>query len=228
MPAFSIAAMCSSDSRCASRPPWIFGCRVLTRPSSISGKPVCDATSVTRTPSFSSSLAVPPVERSCTPSAPSPRANSTTPVLSETLISARPTFIALLSRLDPQLQNLLAQGVAVDAEHRRRRALVAGRLAEHGLDQRPLDVLQHHVVDRGGLLAVHVPEIALQGPLHRVGKLGVPAHGFRPSKKPPTAASCAGAETMALASRRNASPPGSPLTYQPICLRAMRTPSSSP
>ena len=35
---------------CASRPPWIFGCSVFTRPSIISGKPVTSATSVTATP----------------------------------------------------------------------------------------------------------------------------------------------------------------------------------
>jgi hypothetical protein len=31
-------------------PPWIFGCSVLTRPSIISGKPVCSLTSVTASP----------------------------------------------------------------------------------------------------------------------------------------------------------------------------------
>ena len=62
------------------------GCSVLTRPSSISGKPVCSATSVTGSPASASSLAVPPVESSATPSACSARARSTTPVLSETEI----------------------------------------------------------------------------------------------------------------------------------------------
>ena len=50
MPASLIAAMCAGTSRRASSPPWIFGCRVLTRPSSISGKPVYSATSVTAMP----------------------------------------------------------------------------------------------------------------------------------------------------------------------------------
>src|SRR5258706_5850832 len=144
MPAFSIAAMCSRLSRRARMPPCTFGCSVFTRPSSISGNPVCADTSVTRRPSFSRSLAVPPVERICTPSAASPRANSTTPALSETLTSARETFIvrvspAIGSRLDPQLLDFLAQGIAVDAEHRGGGALVALGLAEHRFDQRPLD-----------------------------------------------------------------------------------------
>src|SRR5262249_21517598 len=124
------------------------------------------------------------------------------------------------------------QRVAVDAKHRRGRALVAFGLAEHRLDERPLDVPKHHVVDLGRLLAVHVAEVALQRPLYRVGELVVAAHpgssSSRPSKKRPTAASCSAELPSAIASRRNASPPGSGRTYQPMCLRAMRTPSSSP
>src|SRR6185503_7201896 len=236
MPALSSAAMCSRRSRRARMPPWIFGWSVLTRPSSISGKPVCADTSVTRTPSFSSSLAVPPVETICTPSAARARANSTTPDLSETLMSARETFtfrvsLPMSSRLDPQLLDFLAQGIAIDAEHCRRGALVARGLAQHRLDQWPFDVLEHHVVDRGGLLAVHVAEIALQGTLHRVGELGVAAHAAscaRASKNLPSAASCAAAFRISFASRRKASPPGRPRTYQPMCLRAIRTPCSSP
>src|SRR6185295_3052895 len=186
MPALPMAAMCSRRSRRARMPPCIFGCSVLTRPSSISGKPVCADTSVTRTPSFSSSLAVPPVDRICTPRPASALASSTTPDLSETLISARLTFILPGSRLDPQLLDFLAQGIAVDAEHRRRGALVAFGLAEHRLDERPLNVLQHHVVDRGRLLAVHVAEIALQGALHGFGEFGVAAHAdWRDDRAPP-------------------------------------------
>jgi len=88
MPWACSAAMCSGKSRRASRPPWIFGCSVLTRPSSISGKPVWSATSVTGRPASASSLAVPPVESSLMPSACSAWANSRMPVLSETEIKA--------------------------------------------------------------------------------------------------------------------------------------------
>src|SRR5436190_15106827 len=181
MPAFSIAAMCSRLSRRARIPPWIFGCRVFTRPSSISGNPVCAETSVTRMPSFSSSFAVPPVDRICTPRPASARANSTTPALSETLISARPTFTPTFSRLYPQLLDFLAQGVSVDAEHRGGGALIALGFAQNRLDQGTLDVLQHHVVDRGRLLAIHVPEVALERTLHRVCEFGVAAHPVNPS-----------------------------------------------
>src|SRR5437879_9629387 len=73
-------------------PPWIFGWSVLTRPSSISGKPVTSATSRTGTPASRKSLAVPPVETISIPSAPRARANSTTPVLSWTETRARRTF----------------------------------------------------------------------------------------------------------------------------------------
>ena len=54
----------------------------------IAGKPVYAETSVTATPSFSSSFAVPPVDRIEKPRPVSARANSTMPALSETLISA--------------------------------------------------------------------------------------------------------------------------------------------
>src|SRR5258706_3168098 len=186
MSALPIAAMCSRLSRRARIPPWIFGCRVLTRPSSISGNPVCAETSVTRMPSLSSSLAVPPVERICTPRPARARAKSAMPVLSETLMSARETFIVrvsslMSSRLDPQLLDFLAQGIPVDAEHRGGGALVGLGLAENRLDQGPLDVLQHHVVDRGRLLAVHVPEVAFERTLHRFRELRVAAHSINPS-----------------------------------------------
>ena len=44
------ARACSALPRMASRPPWTLGCSVLRRPSIISGKPVCAATSLTATP----------------------------------------------------------------------------------------------------------------------------------------------------------------------------------
>src|SRR5918992_996018 len=163
MPAARMAARCVGSSRRASRPAWIFGCRVFTRPSSISAKPVYAETSLTASPSFCRSRAVPPVERISTPSAASARANSTTPDLSETLTSARCTFLTKPSSpFDAQLLHLGAERGAVDAEHRGSVGEIALRMAEHGFDHRLLDVLQHHLVDRGGPLAVHVLEVALQ------------------------------------------------------------------
>src|SRR5690348_17347122 len=55
----------------------------------ISGKPVTSATSDTCTPASRSDLAVPPVETRLTFRSERARAKSTTPVLSETEISAR-------------------------------------------------------------------------------------------------------------------------------------------
>ena len=86
------AANCSrwsASRRSASTPAEIRGCRVLTRPSSISGKPVTSATSVTSRPSERNARAVPPVETSSKPIPASARANGTRPLLSETDSSAR-------------------------------------------------------------------------------------------------------------------------------------------
>src|SRR5687768_14354720 len=70
-------------------PPCTAGCRVLTRPSIISGNPVTSETFWTGRPAAASALAVPPVEISSTPLSTRPRARSTRPDLSETLIIAR-------------------------------------------------------------------------------------------------------------------------------------------
>jgi hypothetical protein len=50
MPWSAMACACSGASRTPSRPPCTTGCRVLTRPSIISGKPVRSATSLTGRP----------------------------------------------------------------------------------------------------------------------------------------------------------------------------------
>src|SRR5690348_13519922 len=82
--------MCAEFERTARIPPVILGCMVLTRPSSISGKPVTSATSRTGTPESRMSLAVPPVEITSTPnSSVKARAKDTMFVLSVTLSSAR-------------------------------------------------------------------------------------------------------------------------------------------
>ena len=89
MPCSFIEAACSVSSRIASRPPCTFGCSVFTRPSIISGKPVRSETSRTFRPASAIALAVPPVETSSMPCSLSARANSISPVLSETESSAR-------------------------------------------------------------------------------------------------------------------------------------------
>src|SRR5215472_8818826 len=73
----------------ARMPPATLGCKVFTRPSSISGNPVTSATSLTGTPASRIILAIPPVETISAPRPLRPRANSTTPVLSVTLMRTR-------------------------------------------------------------------------------------------------------------------------------------------
>src|SRR2546427_6560584 len=119
MPCSRIARTCSGRSRRPRRPPWIFGCSVFTRPSSISGKPVYSLTCRTRTPASARSFAVPPVDRMSKPSAASPRANSITPRLSLTLTSA----LDITPLLHVDTRHALAD---------RRQHLVGNRLAPAG------------------------------------------------------------------------------------------------
>src|SRR5690606_33373209 len=86
------ASTASSTPARPSRPPCTTGCRVLTRPSIISGNPVTSLTSRTCRPASRIALAVPPVDNSSTPRLASARASSTSPVLSETESSARRIF----------------------------------------------------------------------------------------------------------------------------------------
>src|SRR4051794_19804530 len=88
MPCSSMAAACSELSRTASSPPWTLGWSVLTRPSIISGKPVRSEMSRTSVPSSRSLAAVPPVDTISTPCRDRPAASSSSPLLSESEISA--------------------------------------------------------------------------------------------------------------------------------------------
>src|ERR1044071_7186453 len=84
----AISCWCAGVAR-PSKPPWIRGCRVLTRPSRISGAPVYADTWVTGIPGADRAAAVPPVDRISPPSSWITRASSITPVLSWTENSAR-------------------------------------------------------------------------------------------------------------------------------------------
>src|SRR6478672_8216860 len=84
-----MASAWSAAPRTPSRPPWTTGCKVLTRPSIISGKPVRSATSFTGTPKPAMAARVPPVETSSTPRPCRVRAASSSPVLSLSEIRAR-------------------------------------------------------------------------------------------------------------------------------------------
>ena len=79
---------CASLSLIFNIPPCTFGWRVLTLPSKISGEPVNSDTSVTGIPASLIAFAVPPVDNNFMPSSCKPRANSTIPVLSDTLNNA--------------------------------------------------------------------------------------------------------------------------------------------
>src|SRR5690606_21420119 len=113
-----------------------------------------------------------------------------------------------------------------------------------------LDRLDHHLVDRARLRALEVVEVALEAANDGIVQcrlsahaawlrrywvsLAAPAAGCAASKrsrcarKRPTAASCAGASSSVLKTRRKGCAPGRSARYQPTCLRALRTPRSSP
>src|SRR5688500_6841510 len=79
------------------------GCSVLTRPSSISAAPVTSLTRVTGTPASAKAAAVPPDETISHPRSTRPRASSSIPDLSETLINARFKTLLLKSLQHPDL-----------------------------------------------------------------------------------------------------------------------------
>eukprot|EP01136_Pigoraptor_vietnamica_P010839 Opistho-1_new@48974 len=166
MPCLANAAMCSGRSRRASRPPCTMGCSVFTRPSSISGKPVSSAASVTGRPWSASSLAVPPVEMSLMPRPCRACANSTMPVLSETEMSA---FMAVCREVLFEkfvFNEFFAQGVAVQAQPFGGLGLVVLGALHHHLQQRLLHGLDQHVVHAVGLGTAEVAEVAIQAALH--------------------------------------------------------------
>src|SRR3954464_3381875 len=120
------AFMCSGRSRRASSPPCTVGCKVFTRPSSISGKCVTSLTSRTLTPAERRAFAVPPVESRSQPRSVRALAKSTRPVLSDTErsavgISGSNSGFQLLEDRDhlyhPRIHDML------DGEHFRRERL---------------------------------------------------------------------------------------------------------
>src|SRR6266480_2507163 len=197
MPATLIAAKCSGESRRASMPACSLGCRVFTRPSSISGKPVCSATSVTGRLCSARSFAVPPVDRILILNRARPRANSARPLLSDTLISAVRMGIMRVGgeRLDHrshlyfQRLDLLSQSIAVDPEHLRGDGLISLGPIENELDQRTQSAISFVCL---------IPP-SLPTPTR--------AYGFRrrhsPRFMPPAPPHSAGADSRARTARRN-------------------------
>src|SRR5690606_762332 len=179
----------SSVPRRPRMPPCTFGCRVFTRPSMISGKPVQAPISVTGMPASCSWRQVPPVDRSSTPSSCSARAKSVMPRLSETLSRARRTTtgsvlpgrggavlmawttcgVAMESgdcSEQSVLAQFLAQGAAVEAEHARGNALVAARLLHHCFQQRRLDFVEHHRVKLADEAVVDLAQVFAERRAH--------------------------------------------------------------
>src|SRR5690606_5651088 len=200
MPCSAITA--SSMPARPSRPPWTTGCRVLTRPSIISGKPVTSETSRTASPASRRARAVPPVESSSTPRAARALASSTRPVLSDTDSRARrrgrrSTVIAWEGQRgnrdytarrqvspgsrsdDAVVAQLAAQGRAVDAEHGGGAALVAFAVVEHFHEQRDLEFAQGDVVQVLGVAAIQVADVAAHGRGHVLAQGGTCAAGLR-------------------------------------------------
>src|SRR5260221_2653455 len=160
------AMTASSMPRRPSRPPWMRGWRVLTRPAMISGNRVDAERARTAMPAVRSAWAVPPVDSSSTPRAARPRAKSPRPCLSETDSSARVIAMdgwgprALLG--ESHRAQFLAQRGAGDPEDHRGLALVAIGVVEYGLQERFLDFTQHEVVQPRRPVAVEVREVIVQ------------------------------------------------------------------
>src|ERR1039457_2162888 len=99
------------------------------------------------------------------PRAVNARANSTMPVLSETLSSARRTDLCkglgLLSA-DSKLFEFLAQGAAIDTEDRCGAALVAVHVIHDDLEKWLFHFPHHEVVQTGRAVPVERIEIAVQ------------------------------------------------------------------
>src|SRR5262245_41058831 len=78
--------------------------------------------------------------------------------------------------LDAVHPHLLAQGIAVDAQHGGCMALVAPDAVQDRFDQRLFHAVDHHVVDMTRLLPVEVTEIALDRPPHHAGHIVLVVH----------------------------------------------------
>src|SRR5690606_19105464 len=108
--------------------------------------------------------AVPPVEISSNDRPSNALANSTIPVLSETLSSARRFGCIVKVSIADELValQLLAQSAAIDAENLGRTALIAPRVIQDRLEQRLLDLADDELVQISRLVSVQAFEIALQ------------------------------------------------------------------
>src|SRR5690606_38350927 len=90
------------------------------------------------------------------------RPSSINPVLSETESSARRTRTKSLpiGSIDPVVAQLLAQGGAVDPEHRCRAALVALAVVQHFGEQGDFEFAQCDLVEVVGTATIEVAQVA--------------------------------------------------------------------
>src|SRR3954471_3270069 len=135
------------------------GFSVLTRPSRISGKPVYSSIARMSMPWSRSSRAVPPVETISTPRSASPRANSTSPRLSETVSSARRTRTSpgWLTSIGPWSVVAIANPLPLDHDLARRLRVdphPPGGDQTHGTRQQPVLDLVHAFLDRGDVTRI--------------------------------------------------------------------------
>ena len=62
-------------------------------------------------------------------------------------------------RVGPEL---LTQRAAIDTENASGLALIAVRVFENGLEQRPLDFADYKIVQVAGTIAIEIPEVLLE------------------------------------------------------------------
>src|SRR3954471_9689047 len=125
----------------------------------ISGKPVKSSIPRTSSPAPSSSLAVPPVDTISTPSSARPRANSTSPRLSETVSSARRTRTSPGSTTSSASGSVVATFHLLDDHMPRRRRVDpdrAGGEQLHSTRQQTVLDLVNPILDRGDVPRIRI------------------------------------------------------------------------
>jgi hypothetical protein len=223
-----------------------FGCSVLTRPSSISGKPVCSATSVTGRPASRAAWRCRRWTAASRPARAGRGRTRATPVLSETEISAVGHGVGA-SVDELVVEQLAAQRVAVDAQPFGGAALVAFGAASsrpRAAASRPREgscrtwprarrreVLE--VASRLSRMHSSMCFLLMRRAERIVGCVrpwpaaGVVIVGQR-IEPVVQARTCAAQSSSGSSRRGRPRRPAGRLTAQPMCLRALRTPASSP
>src|SRR5438309_107509 len=159
-PWVSRAAMCSGLSRRASSPAWTPGCRVLTRPSIISGNPVSSETGFASIAASESTFSVLPVAKRSKPKRWSPRAKPVSPFLS--LTDSRALGKSCLQQPDRRGKDPVL-GLVYSPAQGLHRIAFQDRDSFLGQDRAGIQVFGHQVHRRTGDL-----DAALQRLLNRI------------------------------------------------------------